>query len=234
MAFDERYARNFETLTPAEQTALGKSAVAVIGLGGLGGGVVEMLARTGVGTLCVVDGDAFDVSNLNRQLLSTEAGLGVPKARAAVERVRAVNSSVTVRPFYQFLTSENSGEVLEGMDLVVDCLDSIDDRFMLQTLARRHGIPLVSGAIAGTSGQVTVIYPEDAGFELIYGSPDARPEKKRGAEQRLGNLSCCAMMVAAVQVSEVIKVLLGRGRSLRNQLLIMDLMGNTFDVMQLK
>ena len=226
-----RYARNFQSISLEEQERLANARVCVVGLGGLGGGVVEMLARMGVGTLDLVDGDCFDETNLNRQLLSSEKDLGVPKAQVARERVAAINSTVNVNAFDAFLDRENAQEIMGHAQVVVDCLDSISHRFLLQELAKARNIPLVSGAIAGTAGQVTVIYPGDLGFKLIYGDPD--DNKVSGIEQRLGNLAHCALLVASLQSSEVLKVLLGRGEILRNRLLICDLMNNSFEVMQL-
>ncbi len=231
MEMKKRYARNFQSISLAEQEHLAGARVCIVGLGGLGGGVVEMLARIGVGTLDLVDGDCFDESNLNRQLLSTERGIGMPKSLAARERVEAINKTVQVNAFNAFLKRDNAAQIMGNAHVVVDCLDSIRDRFLLQDLARIQGIPLVSGAIAGTSGQVTVIYPEDSGFKLIYGN--AQEAGEAGIEQQLGNLAHCALLVASLQCSEVLKVLLGRGEMLRNRLLICDLMTNTFEVMQL-
>ena len=129
--------------------------------------------------------------------------------------------------------ADTIGTMIEGADLLIDCLDAIDDRFMAQDAAQAAGIPLVSGAIAGSSGQVTVILPGDRGFELIYGprNRDGRPEK--GVEQITGNLAPTAMFVAALQVSECIKVLLGRENILVNRLLVADLFQNSYEMIEL-
>lgn len=234
---DQRYVRNFNTLTRAEQDRLSKSHVAVIGLGGLGGGVCEFLARTGVGCLTLVDGDCFDATNLNRQLLSREDCIGNPKATEAGKRINTINSSIRVHLYQAFIREENILEMIRGADLVVDCLDTIRDRFLLQAAARSLGVPLVSGAIAGVTGQVSVIFPGDRGFELIYGSqPESvgtGPDQGRGIETRTGNISYCAGLIAALQASETVKVLLGRGEVLRNKLLVADLWTNTIEVMDL-
>jgi len=207
------------------------SHVAIIGLGGLGGGVCEMLARTGVGTLTLVDGDDFDITNLNRQILSLEENIGFPKARVAKERINAVNSSIKVNTWQSYADETNIYGMINGADLVVDCLDSIDARFLLQEFAQKASIPLVSGAIAGVCGQVTVIFPQDAGYELIYGKKKAA--QARGIETLTGNISHCAMLVASIQASECIKVLLQKGDILRNKLLIVDLWNNCFEVVAL-
>ena len=227
----ERYSRNHNALTREEQTLLAKSRVAVIGLGGLGGGVVETLARIGVGSLFLMDGDRFETTNLNRQILSTEALVGHPKAGAAKDRVMAVNSDVRVTACNGFLDTGNADAIVDDADLVIDCLDSIDTRFLLEDACKRAGVPLISGAIAGTLGQIITIFPGDTGLELVYGEQSAK--RAEGVENEMGNLSYCALFVAALQASEAVKVLLNRGELLRNRLLIADLMALSFDIVEL-
>lgn len=229
--FKDRYDRNFNTLSRKEQEKLGRSRVVIAGLGGLGGGVCEMLARVGVGHLTVIDGDAFDASNLNRQLLSREDLIGVPKARAAMERIQAVNSEVTVEQKKEFLDESNLYDRIKDAHVAMDCLDAIDTRFKLQEAANKAGVPIVSGAIAGVSAQVTTIFPGDPGYELIYGDKDKT--QSRGVETKTGNISYCALFTATVQASECIKILLDRGDLLRNKLLVAELWSNTFDVLDL-
>ncbi|THB78030.1 MAG: HesA/MoeB/ThiF family protein [Desulfobacteraceae bacterium] len=239
ISVEERYLRNLNTLSPQDQNTLSGAVVCVIGLGGLGGGVCEMLARTGVGHLIMVDGDSFDISNLNRQLFCQESLIGQSKALAAQKRIQAVNATVKCTVHQSWLDDSNVNQILDGADLVVDCLDSISARFLLQAGARTAGIPLVSGAIAGVAGQVITIYPDDPGFELIYPDepayqdPEGKSPVKRGVETQTGNLSFCAMLISAIQVSEAIKVLLGSDHVLRNRLLIVDLFRNSFETVEL-
>ena len=228
---EERYDRNFNTLSHEEQKILGTSKAVVIGLGGLGGSVCEMLARIGIGHLTLIDGDVFEASNLNRQLLCQEDLIGFPKAQAAKNRVNAINSEVKVRYFIEYLDESNLYERIKDADVVMDCLDSIDTRFKLQKSAQQASIPIVSGAIAGVAGQVTTIFPDDKGYELIYGKKGRKQPK--GVETRTGNIAYCAFFVAALQSSECLKVLLDRGDILRNKLLIAELWTNTFDIMDL-
>ncbi|MBW2655024.1 MAG: HesA/MoeB/ThiF family protein [Deltaproteobacteria bacterium] len=229
--FEGRYDRNFNTLSLEEQKILGASKVVVIGLGGLGGGVCEMLARVGVGHLTLIDGDSFEASNLNRQLLSEEHLIDVPKAQAAKDRVNAINSEVIVKHLVEYVDESNLHERIKNADVVMDCLDAIDTRFMLQKAAQKASIPIISGAIAGVAGQVTTIFPGDKGYELIYGKK--REKQSKGVETRTGNIAYCALFVAALQSSECLKVLLNRGDVLRNKLLIAELWTNTFDIMDL-
>ena len=214
-----RYQRNLGTIGWDGQRRLLASTVAVVGAGGLGGYVVEGLARAGVGGLIVVDGDVFEEHNLNRQLLCTEALLGRSKAEVAAERVRQVNGAVEVRPIVAMLSADNAPQLLAGADLVVDALDTLPARFVLARAAREAGIPLVHGAIAGFVAQVTTIFPDDEGLALIYGRGKL-PEK--GIEVIYGNPAGTPMLCAAWQVQEAIKVLVGLGEPLRRRLLTID------------
>jgi len=228
----ERYARNMRTFSPADQAALLGSRVAVIGLGGLGGAVTEILARLGVGRLTLVDGDRFEDSNLNRQLLSSVPDLGRPKADAARQRVERVNPSAEVAAHARFLTPENAAELLASCQAAVDCLDSLPARFMLEDACRDAGVPLVSAAVAGASGHLTTVFPGDRGLRLIYGDPQKAPRK--GAETALGTVPHCVVCMASLECAEVVKILLHRGNLLRDRLMLADLTEGVIEVMSLR
>ena len=227
----ERYARNMKTFSPEDQACLLKSEVSIVGLGGLGGTVSEILARSGIGTLNVIDGDRFEVSNLNRQFLCTLETIGKYKTDAAVERIKAINPSITVHRHDEYLDDRNSDALLPRSDVIVDCLDNIKTRFILENASKKTGSPLVSAAVAGLSGHITTIFPEDRGLELIYGQPDHL--KTRGAETSLGCLPSAVSVLAALETAEVVKIILGRGALLRNKLLIVDLLDNITEVLDL-
>ncbi len=228
-----RYLRNQESVKPDDQIRLLNAKVAVIGLGGLGGLVVETLARIGVGHLTLVDGDVFEDHNLNRQLMSTHSAIGLSKALTAAKRVNEVNTAVQVVIHDSFMTAENAATLVNDCDVVVDCLDNINTRFDLEKAAKRIGIPMVSAAIAGVTGHVTTIFPEDTGLALIYGSRQTIRETK-GAETILGCLPQAVFLISAVESSEVIKLILGQPQGLlRNKLWVVDLTNNTFEVLSL-
>ena len=227
----ERYSRNLNTYSAAQQARLLKGRVAVIGLGGLGGTVTECLSRAGVGTLVLADHDDFEDHNLNRQLLCTQDLIGSSKAQSAAERVMRVNNSISVKSYAEFLDQKNADRILDDSDVVVDCLDSIETRFVLETAAKKAGIPLVSAAVAGLSGQVTTIFPEDTGLELIYG-PRQALNRSKGVETILGCLPQAVMLTAAAESAEVIKVLLGQP-VLRDRLLMIDVASHTYEVLTL-
>ena len=176
----ERYCRNQRSLSNEEQIKLLQSHVAVIGQGGLGGTVTEILARIGVGCLTLVDADIFEESNLNRQLLSTVDDLGCSKAEAGKKRVERINPAVEVTAKTTFLTRSNGEEILSGSQLAVDCLDSIPSRFDLEHACQALKIPLVSAAIGGSTGQATVIFQatlDCGGYMGIQKIPDGKGSK---------------------------------------------------------
>ncbi len=224
-----RYLRNVGTVGLGGQAALLGATVAVVGLGGLGGYVLEGLARSGVGRIVATDFDVFEEHNLNRQMLSDETWLGRPKTDAARERVAAVNAAVEVVSHRERLTAESAPALLGGADVVVDALDNLPDRLVLQEAAAVLGVPLVHGAIAGFMGQVMVIMPGDPGLRLLYPSGHA-PE--HGLEQTLGTPAATPMLVAALQVQETVKLITGVGETLRHRLMMVDCESGSVQVLQ--
>ena len=227
----ERYVRNMKTFSPQDQVALLKAQVSVVGLGGLGGTVVEILSRLGIGTLNVIDGDTFEESNLNRQFLSTPRMMAKSKADAAERRIKEINPSITVKQHSQFLDQDNGLDLLGRPEVIVDCLDNLKTRFILERLCRQIGSPLVSAAVAGSSGHVTTIYPQDQGLKLIYGDPAKTPA--HGAEASLGTVPYSVTFLAALECAEIVKIIQHKGSLLRNKLLVADLNDAVFDVINL-
>ena len=225
----ERYQRNLGVINPSEQLRLLKSKVAIIGAGGLGGTVLELLSRMGIGELIIADKDIIEDSNLNRQILSNEINLGQDKAEVAIRRIKEINSSVEITGHSVFIDSKNVKRIIEGADVVVDALDNLPVRFMLQGACRELNIPLVHGAIAGFNGQLTTIFPQDKGLELIYGSNKNLPE--HGSEVTLGAPTVTPALIASLEAQEVIKILLKRGKLFRNRLLYLDIEEGTIEIL---
>jgi len=225
----ERYARNQRSISNEEQIRLLQSHVAIIGLGGLGGAVTEILARIGVGMLTLVDGDIFEDSNLNRQLLSSTDTLGKHKAEVAAERVTSINPAVETRTYAEFLTEDNISEILSGVAIGVDCLDTISGRFLLEKGCKLQGIPMVSAAIGGTAGQATVIMPGDSGLQRIYG--DHAKTSAKGVEATLGTLPFTATAMAAIECAEIVALAAGRPAQLQNKLLLADFGCHSMDLL---
>ncbi|MGK2905181.1 MAG: HesA/MoeB/ThiF family protein [Desulfuromonadales bacterium] len=219
-----RYQRNQQMISTAQQLQLLQSKVAVIGCGGLGGYVLEELARLGVGQIVAVDPDVFEEHNLNRQMLSTIALLGTSKVEAAVKRLAAVNPVVRVEPVAAAIDNANGPGILSGVKLVIDAVDNVPTRFALADLCCQLNIPLVHGAIAGWFGQVATIYPGDQTLQKLYHNWTGG----KGIEGRLGNPSFTPALVASLQVAEACKLLLGEGQVLRNPGLSIDLLASQF------
>jgi len=228
-----RYLRNQRAFSSADQMRWLNARAAVVGLGGLGGGLVEILSRAGVGTLVLIDGDKFEEHNLNRQWLSTQKNLGQLKTEAAAQRVAAINGAVQAEIRPVFLTAANAEELIQGCDIVIDCLDDIPSRFTLEAAAKRLSIPMVSGAVAGMTGHVTTIYPQDEGLVLIFG-PRHAIESPKGVEIALGCPPQTVATVAAVESAEALKVLTGQPQQLlRNKLWVVDLTDCTAEILTL-
>ena len=227
----KRYKRNLGVLSPSEQTKLLQSKVAIIGAGGLGGTVLELLTRMGIGELIIADKDIMGDSNLNRQILSTETSLGQSKTEVAVKRVKEINSSIDITGHSVFIDSDNVKKIIKEAEVVVDALDNLPSRFVLQRACQDLKIPLVHGAIAGFNGQLITIFPQDKGLELIYGSDRDLPE--HGSEATLGAPTVTPALIASLEAQEVIKILLKRGKLFRNRLLYLDIEEGTMEILNL-
>jgi molybdopterin/thiamine biosynthesis adenylyltransferase len=220
-----RYARNLQAFSLAEQARLLSSTVALVGLGGLGGGLLECLVRSGVGTVRGADGDVFEATNLNRQLLSEMAALGLSKAVQAAARAEAVNPSVEFVAHDGFLDQDGMLALLGGADLAVDALGGLKDRPALTAAARTLGLPLVTGAVAGYTGIVATVLPGDPSpVEVLAGGA-----RGPSAEEVLGCPSPAVMAVAALQATEALRLLAGRKPALAGKALVIDLEAMRFD-----
>ena len=217
--FMNRYERNAPAISVAQQELLSEKRALVAGCGGLGGYIIEFLGRVGVGHITAVDGDVFSISNLNRQLLSTEQTLGRPKPECAKERMSAVNPSVTVTPVCEYITEENADKLVAGHDIIVDALDNGKTRMILTAAAKKAGIPFVCGAIGGWYGRVIVLYPGD-NVDFLW---------KGETPRQAGNLCFTAAHVASIQASETVKALLDRPGIIRGKLLEIDMLNARWD-----
>lgn len=226
----ERYARNLHAFRREEIEAMHAKQVCIVGCGGLGGYAAQILARFGILRLTLIDGDSFSRSNLNRQLFATEKTLGRPKPLVCKEGLFEINPAVEVRAVCTMLEEHNAEELLRGHDLVLDCLDTVPARRLLDSACRRMEIPYVHGAIGGFYGQVSCIFPEDTTLQSIY--PPGTMDK--GVEAELGCPSFIPPLVAALQCSEAIKLLTGKGEPVRHALLHIDLLSNEFQLIPLQ
>jgi molybdopterin/thiamine biosynthesis adenylyltransferase len=221
MKYPDRYEKNHQALGPEDQERLAGSRVFVAGCGGLGGYVIQLLARAGVGHITVADPDSFSETNLNRQLFCTEDNLGMPKVDAVASALRMINSEIAVYPLRIRIGQANAVERMAGHQLIIDAVDTIEARFDLERAAEGLGIPLVHGAIAGWYGQVAVNLPGDGLFKTIYGTNAHRDDEEARA---LGNPGFTPAVIAAYMAAEAVKILCGKPGVLRRRLLIIDLL----------
>jgi molybdopterin-synthase adenylyltransferase len=219
-----RYQRNRQTISTSQQLTLFRSRVAVIGCGGLGGYVIEQLARLGVGEIVAIDPDIFEEHNLNRQILSSPRNLGEAKVEAARARVADINPAVTLLPVQEAFGRSNGRELLQGVLLVVDALDSIPVRLELAETCNELNLPLVHGAIGGWYGHVATQLPGDNTIQTIYKSW----VEGKGIEKQLGNPAFTPAVVASLEVAEACKIILGEGALLCRRKLAVDLLAMEF------
>ena len=197
---EARYIRNLGAITEADCDLLRQKNVLVVGCGGLGGYLMEYLARIGIGTIRCVDADVFDETNLNRQILATTDTLGKSKAQAAADRLRIVNPQVTVQPIRAFLDQSNAAKFIEGCDVVLDALDNIPSRKILADACAQANIPYVFGAISGWVAQAGISMPGDRMIHTLY--PEGVEVKGKSV------LSFTPAMCAAFQASLCVSLLL--------------------------
>ena len=197
-----RYARNIPALTAAECEILKQKRVLVVGCGGLGGHIIDQLTRIGIGAVRAVDGDVFEETNLNRQLLSEVHLLGGSKAKAAADHIARVNPDVAVEAVEAFLTEANGGELVSGCDAVLDALDNIPARRVLASACEAAGIPYIYGAIQGWVAQAAVSLPGDDLIAKLF------PEDVEIRDKSV--LSFTPALCASMQVSLCTRLLTGR------------------------
>lgn len=199
---EKRYIRNVPALSEEECALLRAKKVCVVGCGGLGGHIIEQLARIGIGEIRCVDGDHFEETNLNRQVFSEEALMGQSKAEAAAKRINAINSSVNVIPFYTYLDENNAAAIIEGCDAVLGGLDNIPTRKVLSRACAEAGIPYVYGAISGWVAQAGISMPGDDLINRLYPKDMALTDKSV--------LSFTPALCASMQTALCVKLLTGR------------------------
>ena len=222
---DERYERNIGALTEAEQEQLQTKKAAIIGCGGLGCYAAEFLARIGIGHLTLIDGDAYNTSNINRQLNSMAINIGKNKALETMRVLLMVRPDLSLTAVDVFLDEKNAGELLKEHDVIIDALDNIKTRLLIEKTAGTLGIPLVHGAVEQWSAQVCTVFPGDFTLSMLY-SANREFEKP-------SVLSFTPAFCATLEVSEAVKVLLNKENVLRRKLLVADLKANSFEIIEL-
>ncbi len=231
----ERYSRHM--LMPEVglegQVKLLDAKVLLLGAGGLGAPAALYLAAAGVGTIGIVDDDDVDLSNLQRQVIHTTAGVGTPKVDSAQEAMNALNPDVNVVKHPVRLDAANIMEIIEGYDVIVDGADNFPTRYLLNDATVRLGIPVVSASILGFDGQLSVFKPFDGPcYRCLYPvPPPAELAPSCGANGVLGVLPGT---MGLLQATEVIKLVVGTGEPLIGRLLLYEALGATFTELKVR
>jgi len=231
-----RYARHI--LLPevggAGQARLLASRVLVVGAGGLGSPLLLYLAAAGVGTIGVIDDDVVDLSNLQRQIVHATESVGVPKVESAAATVAGINPDIKLVPHATRLTTENATELISGYDLVADGSDNFPTRFLVNDACFFARKPLVSAAILRFDGQLATFKAFEAGddgghgpcYRCLFREPPPPEQIPTCAEA--GVLGAFCGVLGSLQATEVVKELLGIGRSMSGSLMICDALGTDF------
>ena len=213
--------RQMSIVTRSEQERFKDAKITVIGCGGIGGETIEMLARMGIGELVLVDKDAFDLSNLNRQTLASIADLGLDKSAVAKEKVRLINPYVKVTTFNEHVDRTNIDKVIGDSDMVIDALDNVLTRVIVSRKAKEKNIPYIHGAIHGTMGQVTVFLPNsDKTYEEMFNLPSLGKELDDDVIEALKNVTSgvppvigpTPNLIGCLEAFEAYKILTGVGK----------------------
>ena len=230
-----RYARHIvlAEIGGVGQARLVAARVLVVGAGGLGAPLLQYLAAAGVGTLGVIDHDTVDLSNLQRQVIHRTSDIGLSKVESARRALADINPEVTVHPHDERLTAENAGRILAGYDIVADGSDNFATRYLLNDACYRLRNILVSAAILRFDGQISTYKAhEGAGhpcLRCIF--PVAPSEDAVPSCAQAGVLGALAGTLGTLQATEVVKEILGIGRTLSGRLLMYDALAGTFDEM---
>lgn len=232
-----RYARHLilDEVGDEGQEKLLASRVLVVGAGGLGAPLLMYLAAAGVGTLGIVDDDAVDLTNLQRQIVHVTDAVGRKKTESAKATLRALNPGIKVVLHDVRLERENVAEIIAGYDLVADGSDNFETRYLLNDACYLAGIPLVAAAMLRFEGQLFTFRRNDdaptACYRCVF--PDAPPPEMVPRCEEAGILGALAGVMGSLQTTEVLKELLGLGDSLAGRMLIYDALATDFHTIRL-
>ena len=209
------------------QEKLKRAKVIVAGSGGLGSPISIYLAAAGVGTIRIVDHDRVELSNLNRQVLHWDKDIGRNKVDSATEKLSQLNQSVKIEAVEEMINEANISRLVAGFDLIVDAMDNLPTRYLLNKAAIESNIPFFHGAVYGLEGRVMTIIPgKTACLRCVY----------RGLilQEKFPVIGVTPAVIGCIQVTEVIKYITGIGKLLTNRLLVYDGLNMTFTELAVK
>jgi molybdopterin/thiamine biosynthesis adenylyltransferase len=226
----ERYDRQIMIYGFGEegQEKLKRARVFIAGAGGLGSPVSIYLAVAGVGTMRIVDHDKVELSNLNRQVLHWDENIGMEKTVSAIAKLKKINPGVKIEAIAETITEANISQLVADFDLIVDAMDNLPTRYLLNKTAIEKGIPFFHGAVYGFEGRAMTILPgETACLNCIYRGTTTPKEK-------FPVIGVTPAVIGCIQATEVIKHIVGLGKLLTNTLLAYDALEMTFTELKVK
>jgi len=223
----EQYSRNMGIINSAEFEIIKNKKVLIIGVGGLGGYIASGLTRLGVENLHIMDNDAFDMSNLNRQLFATHKTLNLAKVDVVKVKLLDINPNVKVKSYKMRFTDFIEKSVFADIDIVFDCVDNIASKLLIEKHSSLNNKPLIHGAIAGWYGQVGIILPNAFLLKDMYKG------KLKGTEEILKSPTFIPGVVGNLMLSEFIKFSLNKN-PLTNQILYIDVLDHEYKVIYKK
>jgi molybdopterin-synthase adenylyltransferase len=219
----ERYDRQLliREVGQAGQERLKRARIAIAGAGGLGSAAAIYLAAAGIGTIGLIDNDEVRLTNLNRQMLHWTGDVGRKKVASAAEKLKSMNPWTEIIAVDKMITENNVSDLLSGFDAVVDALDNIQTRFLLNKAALDHGMPLFHGAVRAFEGRVTTVIPgETACLRCVY--------KGSMPEEKFPVIGVTPAVVGSLQATEVIKYIAGIGKLLTDKFVVYDGLNMSF------
>jgi adenylyltransferase/sulfurtransferase len=230
----ERYSRQvmLEEIGYEGQLKLRNKKACVVGVGGLGNPIISRLVAMGVGRIRIVDRDVVELSNLHRQTIFDESDIGQVKVEAAEKKLKKMNSDVKIEALPVSVNDYTALDIVEGCDVVIDALDSVNARYSLNKACVKKNIPFVTGAAVGVSGQVFTILPnKTACYHCVFPSLDENSMPTCSTE---GVHPSILSIVGGIEVAEAVKVLIERPPTLANKLLYIDLDNLDFSTAEFK
>jgi len=225
----DRYSRQvmLEEIGYQGQLKLKQAKVCVVGVGGLGNPIVTRLAAMGVGKIRIVDRDVIELSNLHRQTMFNEDDVGQVKVETAAKKLRKLNPDIIIEELPISINDYTALEVVDGCDVVVDALDSVNARYSLNKACIEKKIPFVTGAAVGVTGQCFTILPnQSACYHCLFPALDEDSMPTCSIE---GVHPSILSIVGGIEVSEAVKVIMGKEPSLKDKVLHVDLENLVFN-----
>ncbi len=220
----ERYDRQImiREIGQEGQEKLKRSRVVIAGTGGLGSPIAIYLVAAGIGMIRIIDHDQVVLSNLNRQILHWEEDIGGKKVDSARTKLRKLNSGVEIEAIPETITESNVSRLMDGCEVIVDAMDNLPTRYILNRCAIEKNIPFFHGAVTGFEGRAMTILPgKTACLRCMYRGPIL--------QEKFPVVGVAPAVIGVIQATEVIKYLLGIGKLLTNRLLIYDGLNITFN-----